>query len=94
MLPFIDTGKVAKAKQLSDGGALSPSNASTHNNPPDIINFMLSPSGGTSHSRGSSRKGLDPQKVKQDILRALADPALSKDLLSIADEVLDKKRQK
>jgi hypothetical protein len=39
-------------------------------------------------------KGLDPQRVKQDIIRALADPSLSKDLEAIADEILDRKRQK
>lgn len=51
---------------------------------------MASKTGGGTSSR--SRKGLDPQKVKQDIMRALADPTLSKDLVSMADEILEKKR--
>lgn len=47
------------------------------------------------NSKGlQGRKGLDPQKVKNEIFRALNDPAVSKDLVALADEILDRKRQK
>jgi hypothetical protein len=39
-------------------------------------------------------KILDPQKLKADIQKALADPAVSKDLVNLADDVLEKKRLK
>jgi hypothetical protein len=39
-----------------------------------------------------AKKGLDPVKVKQDIVKALADPGLSKDIVILADELLEKKR--
>jgi hypothetical protein len=32
--------------------------------------------------------------VKADILKALADPTLSKDIVALADEILEKKRLK
>ena len=42
----------------------------------------------------SFKKGFDPQRIKSDITKALADPAFSKDLVALADEILDKKKQK
>lgn len=42
----------------------------------------------------STKKGLDPQKVKSDIIKALSDPGTSKDLIAVADEILERKRQK
>ena len=36
----------------------------------------------------STKKGLDPQKVKSDIIKALSDPGTSKDLIAVAEEIL------
>jgi hypothetical protein len=38
------------------------------------------------------KKGVDPVRVKQDIVKALADPGLSKDIVLLADELLERKR--
>ena len=45
-------------------------------------------------TRMGAPKILDPQKLKADIQKALADPAVSKDLVNLADDVLEKKRLK
>jgi len=45
-------------------------------------------------NRPGAQKILDPQKIKADIQKALADPAISKDLVNLAEDVLEKKRLK
>lgn len=68
------------------------------NNPnamPDIISLLLQSSNLNAKATGGQpRKNLDPQKVKTDIVRALNDPTFSKDLVSLADEIIEKKRLK
>ena len=61
---------------------------------PDIMSVLLLAANNAKGSNGiqSTKKGLDPQKVKSDISKALADPGTSKDLIAVADEILDRKR--
>jgi Cdc6-like AAA superfamily ATPase len=67
---------------------------------PDIMSILLlaanqaKSSGSNDKASYSLRKGLDPQKVKSDINKALADPSISKDLIAVAEEILEKKRVK
>jgi hypothetical protein len=38
------------------------------------------------------KKGIDPVRVKQDIIKALVDPGLTKEIVSLADELIEKKK--
>lgn len=57
----------------------------------DLLNLFLPP-GAQNPNSVYAKKGLDPVKVKQDIVKALADPGLSKDIVVLADELLEKRR--
>lgn len=52
----------------------------------DLLSSILSDKG--------NRKGFDPQRVKNDILRAIADPAMSKEISMLTDELIENKRLK
>ena len=57
----------------------------------DLLNLFLPPSQQNQNSI-YVKKGVDPARVKQDIVKALADPGLSKDIVQLADELLERKR--
>lgn len=54
----------------------------------DLLSSILS------SSKDGKRKGFDPQRVKNDILRAIADPAMSKEISMLTDELIENKRLK
>ena len=60
----------------------------------EILALFNPPPAHPKTTRMQSEKPLDPQKVKADIQKALADPALSKEIVNLADDVLERKRLK
>ena len=88
---LLDTGKSQRrAGELSPtnqggGGGQAPIPGS------DLLNLFLPPSQQNQNSI-YVKKGVDPARVKQDIVKALADPGLSKDIVQLADELLERKR--
>lgn len=87
---FLDNGKAVKRQ-----GELSPAGQGVNGQPPipgsDLLNLFL-PASAQNQNSAYAKKGLDPVKVKQDIVKALADPGLSKEIIGLADELLEKKK--
>jgi hypothetical protein len=99
VLPSFSNSHKAKRAALKPITPGQPGELTTQANTglPDIMSLLFQASaktGGGALTSAMRSKGLDPQRVKQDIQRALADPTLSKDLEALADEILDRKRQK